>query len=190
MTISHRIQHIVILVSLLIGWIALGMTRWPLFRPYEPTALNIEKAKALYGLNEDCTESNYFQCLPPSLNQRTIDYLAKIKRGAIYDRYGTALAYDDQDRRYYTNIPATHLTGYVSGVGTGATGIEYQFNEELLGVKRLDSWWADITHQQKSGNDLYLTIDGRIQQLSAEALGDRPGAIVVMDAHTGAIYEY
>jgi len=37
------------------------------------------------------------------------------------------------------------------------------------------------------GNDVYLTIDGRLQKAAAEALGDRVGAVVVLEPRTGEI---
>jgi peptidoglycan glycosyltransferase len=37
------------------------------------------------------------------------------------------------------------------------------------------------------GNDVYLTIDSRVQRAAAQALSGKAGAIVVMDARTGAL---
>jgi peptidoglycan glycosyltransferase len=77
--------------------------------------------------------------------------------------------------------------GYVSGLRTGVAGIEYHFNEALLGLNRVDSGLRRMVYQPIIGSDVYLTIDSRLQRAAAQALGSRTGAVMVLDAHTGAI---
>lgn len=178
------------------GWLSglflllsLGMVRWPLLATYRPIALDAQQAAAVYELDDSAElPLNYYQHLPPALNQRTTQYLSTITRGAIYDRDVAVLAYDDDGRRIYTDPSSAHVVGHVSTIGTGISGIEATHNDILLGQNRLDTHIADLVNQPKVGSNLHLTIDSQIQQMAALLLAGRKGAIVVLDAKTGAIY--
>ncbi len=188
MTLTHRIQHITIVVAILVGIALWGAVRWPLFRPYEPLALDPFAAAERYGQDSEALSTSYYEQLPPGLNQRTVAYLQGIERGTIYDRIGRPLAYDEAGYRIYSDIYAAHLVGYVSQIGTGLSGIEYTYNETLLGRERLDNRWAALANRQQVGNDVHLTIDSRIQQVATNALGGERGAVVVLNAETGEVY--
>ena len=81
-----------------------------------------------------------------------------------------------------------HLTGYFSFV-YGTTGVERSYNSELAGrkvdlsPKRL----RDLLASKTVTSDVTLTIDDRIQQAAAKALGDRRGSVVVLDPRSGAV---
>lgn len=78
----------------------------------------------------------------------------------------------------------------------GATGVERTYNERLSGTFGARIIERDVLNRShailldsppRSGADLRLTIDGRLQKAAEEALGERPGAAVVMDIFTGEI---
>jgi len=117
----------------------------------------------------------------------TID-LGAITRGTIYDRNGRRLAYDLEDRggnplRFYTEPSLAHVVGYLSGLRIGVTGIEKTYDRTLLGLDQLE---RTVT-QPVRGNDVYLTIDSYTQRAAAQALTGQAGAIVVLDARSGAV---
>ena len=61
------------------------------------------------------------------------------------------------------------------------------YNESLLGLDRPLAQLEQLIHPAIQGSDLHLTIDRRIQQAADQALGGRPGTIVVLDGHSGAV---
>ncbi|HUF38591.1 MAG TPA: penicillin-binding transpeptidase domain-containing protein [Anaerolineales bacterium] len=133
-----------------------------------------------------------FEALPQPVIQRTQDFLARIERGAIFDRNGRVLAAGEAGAggdtvRWYSEPSLSPVLGYLSGLGMGIAGLELTFNDDLLGLTRLDAQFAQATGSGFAGSDLVLTIDSQVQRAAAEALQGRAGAAVVLDAHTGAI---
>lgn len=117
----------------------------------------------------------------------TVDFAA-MTRGTISDRNGRRLAYDLIDHqgkrvRFYTEPSLAQVVGYVSGTRAGVTGIEQSYDKMLWGLN------AQGQPQEPAGrgNDVTLTIDSRIQRKAAEVLNGKAGAMVVMDAQTGAV---
>ena len=86
--------------------------------------------------------------------------------------------------------PIARLTNY-----TGRSGIERYYNKELQGqegerktkVTALNQEIEQISKQLPKSSDLELTIDLELQQFVSKVFGNDAGAVVVMDAHTGAI---
>lgn len=117
----------------------------------------------------------------------------RVIRGGIYGRGGEKLAESIvQGEQIYRQYPYgslyAHLIGYRSR-RLGKTGLEYTFDRELLGLKgsllkSLEVRWGvkDIR-----GNDLYLTIDHRLQEKAQDLLAPYSGAAVVLDPRTGEI---
>lgn len=87
--------------------------------------------------------------------------------------------------------------GYKSNDIVGKAGIEKQYDKELKGTsgsitRTVDASGrvisdAPIITDPKMGNNLVLTIDTRIQELTEKALGKRVGAAVVLSPSTGEI---
>jgi len=78
----------------------------------------------------------------------------------------------------------------------GATGMEMLANSSLTGVNGRRWVVASAVGRQlgvlrevlpRAGEDLSISLDLRIQEAAAAALGGRPGAIVAIDVQTGAI---
>ncbi len=130
------------------------------------------------------------------------------QRGRIFDRNGVLLA--DTQRvsygcgyvRHYYDPSLAGLIGYYAGPNYPATGIENTFNDYLTGQRGmtgLDNIINKTLHRPPVGDDIYLTIDERIQRI-AEAAFDTPvaidnnitfatnrGSVIITDPHTGEI---
>lgn len=145
------------------------------------------------------------ESLPRPVVQRTMDLLENIRRGAIYDRDGRVLAEVQEQGspgsessatfeekapamiRIYYEPSLAHVIGYVSGMGSGVSGLELSYNETLLGLDNVETQIDQLLHRPITGSDLILTIDSQVQRAADQALGGRAGAIIVMDAHDGAV---
>jgi penicillin-binding protein A len=127
-------------------------------------------------------------------NPVLIDEALTIPRGTIYDRDGVALARtvftDGVARRVYPEPASTEITGYFSPLLYGSSGLEASWDDELAGrsggnpfTRALDS----LRGLPQRGIDLHLTIDSDLQRQAHDALGDRPGAAVLLDIETGVV---
>jgi peptidoglycan glycosyltransferase len=126
-------------------------------------------------------------------NPRQIEFERRIARGRILDRTGAELArtdlVDGVAQRRYQYAPLAPVLGYHS-LRYGDGGIEAAFNPELRGDMSLDSLTSLLNrlyHRSQRGGDVVLTIDLGLQKAADHALGDRAGAIVVLDPHDGAV---
>jgi len=127
-------------------------------------------------------------------NSRGLVAEARQERGAILTADGVVLAEsvpsgDVYVRQYPHGQRAAHVLGYYSS-RYGRAGVEAAANEALAG-KRDFATFAEAIDAAAGvpvpGNDVRLTIDSRVQQAAEAALGDRRGAVVVLDPRTGAV---
>jgi penicillin-binding protein A len=130
--------------------------------------------------------------LPQPAFQRVTTFLKRVMRGSIYDRTGRLLATDQTGNngdltRSYTEPSLASIVGYTSRYRTGLNGLELTENVTLLGLDRLDSRLAQLLHQPIVGNSLRLTIDSDLQRAADAQLSGKAGAVIIMDAHSGAI---
>ncbi len=86
--------------------------------------------------------------------------------------------------------------GYLPSEFIGRTGIERSFEKKLhgqLGHQReeVDAHGRRIAVLNRTapvmGETIQLALDTELQQAASDALGDRTGAVVVMDVHTGGV---
>lgn len=127
-------------------------------------------------------------------NRRLYELEAQVRRGAIYDTKGVALAKteygENRARRVYPEgAGAAHLVGYVSE-RYGRTGLESAFDRHLLGMEgsdRVRNLLNRLLGREQAGGDIFLTIDAGLQKLAANLLAGRPGAVVMLKPGTGAI---
>ncbi|MFN8592085.1 MAG: penicillin-binding protein 2 [Thermomicrobiales bacterium] len=127
-------------------------------------------------------------------NPRLTNLALDTARGTIFDRSGHPLATttlaEGVARRVYPEPSTGEVTGYFSPLLYGATGLEASWDDELAGraggnpLRRL---LDDLRGAPPRGLDLSLTLDVALQRQAHAALGDRPGAAVVLDARTGAV---
>lgn len=139
-------------------------------------------------------------------------------RGRILDRNGQVIAQtvkDDAKSGSYTcgyhrvyaqwviDDGLAPLIGYFT-YGRGAAGVEASYNDQLAGInQQVTSQQAmnKLLHKPQYGNDVYLTIDKRIQDAAAkyydsaaiqgggvcESQPNPPGSLIVEDPRTGEI---
>jgi peptidoglycan glycosyltransferase len=112
-------------------------------------------------------------------------------RGRILDRNGAVLAETVDGRRTYPNPEIGNLIGFQSRL-YGTTGLEARFDAQLSGVATLsptailEARLLGLPVEQTPA-DLILTLDSRLQAAAQQALGERAGAVVLIDVPTGAI---
>ncbi len=134
------------------------------------------------------------------------------RRGSIFDRNGVPLAYSKPSnnptlcgyQRVYTKEAQSleGVIGYYISPLFGSTGIEKQFDAYLngqVGSTGLNNTINQILHLPPVGDDIYLTIDVRIQKIVNQSFDisapvdnitvfktDR-GSVIASDPHTGEI---
>src|SRR5216684_4718400 len=137
-------------------------------------------------------------------------------RGRILDRNGVVLAYSKKVdpnasnagivcgyQRVYTDPSLAGLIGYYISPLYGSIGIEHEFDSYLNGhngLTGLDNTINQALHRPPVGDDIYLTIDERIQRIVNHLFdADAPppdnhfvfptdrGSVIVSDPHTGEI---
>jgi peptidoglycan glycosyltransferase len=127
-------------------------------------------------------------------NRSLIDDALSIHRGTIFDRNGVALASttfnEGVARRVYPEPAAAPVLGYYSPLLYGASGLEASWDDQLAGrsggnpiVQSLNA----LRGLPPQGYDLHLTLDLELQQQAQTALGDRAGAVVLLDVRSGAV---
>jgi len=130
-----------------------------------------------------------------SRNSRTLYDSFSAERGAILvDGEAIAMSEPVDDEfsylRTYTNGKLyAPVTGYFT-LNQGNTGVEGAYNDFLSGsanAQFLDSINSIITGQNPKGAAVELTIDGAVQKVAYDALGDNKGAIVAIEPATGKI---
>ncbi|HET8911458.1 MAG TPA: penicillin-binding protein 2 [Ktedonobacteraceae bacterium] len=135
------------------------------------------------------------------------------KRGRILDRNGVVLAYSKPAtglkrgslcgyQRFYTDPQLASVLGVYIGPLFLSSGIEHSYNDYLsgqVGVTKFNNSLNQILHRPPVGDDIYLTIDERIQKIVEKAF-DTPykvdnfqtfasdkGSVIVTDPKTGEI---
>ncbi|WP_455243555.1 penicillin-binding protein 2 [Petrachloros mirabilis] len=119
----------------------------------------------------------------------------------------------ESQRNYPMGVTASHVMGYVGEVSAeqlekpefaelhqgsivGQYGVEKFFDQIVRGQAGQKSVEVDaLGHEKRTvevdqprpGDDLYLTIDARLQKVSEELLGEEAGAIIALDPTTGDI---
>jgi peptidoglycan glycosyltransferase len=120
-------------------------------------------------------------------NPRVANARQSEPRGQILDRNGVVLA--EGSPRHYTDPSLVHTIGYHSD-RYGDTDLEAVYDADLRGVHALspvERLVQLVFHTQPQPQDLVLTIDKRIHDAAAQALGDSAGSIVAIDPRSGAI---
>lgn len=122
-----------------------------------------------------------------------VDLLAqRVVRGEILSADGqvlarTVTAEDGTERREYPGGSLyAHAVGYT---GNGRTGIESLTNFYLLTshVNLVEQVFNQFSGVKNLGDNVVTTLDSRLQQAAWDLLGDRRGAVAVMEPDTGKI---
>jgi peptidoglycan glycosyltransferase len=193
MTLERRAWVIATVMILLLAALSLRMVSWNLLRnptPWQADLKPVENGRNLADPGGVLTPGGQDDMSPAQI-QRAVQRMASIRRGTIYDRNGRALAYEPPEGtgsvRVYAEPSLAQTVGYVSGLRIGVTGVEASYNDALLGIDRPANWVNEQLRRHITGSDVYLTVDSYVQQAVAQALGDRAGAVVALDVHTGAV---
>jgi penicillin-binding protein A len=116
-----------------------------------------------------------------------------VPRGAIRDRHGTTLARNEKDAngelyRVYRGTAASQVVGYAS-TRFGRAGLELAYDAELSGLA--GDPLADALRKFGSNpydpKDLQLALSWDLQRAAVRALGDRRGAVVMLDPRNGEV---
>lgn len=129
------------------------------------------------------------------VNPRVYESEIQIQRGRIYDRTGREIAgrivnANGLVRRTHPVPDASNVLGYnTPSFLYGNAGLEAKYNDYLTGNKgnSLGKIKSQLLHEPLVGDDMYLTLDANLQELGNRLLGNRKGAIVVMNPQTGEV---
>jgi len=126
-------------------------------------------------------------------NPRLVQAELRVRRGRLLDRHGEVLAYSEPlpdptglggvVQRRYPQAEASHAVGYYSlryGVGGAEAAFDLTLRGQLSPRDRL-------LHRPQVGHDVPLSIDLDAQRAADHALGDRHGAVVLLDAVSGEV---
>lgn len=126
-------------------------------------------------------------------NKRLTLLEEKTQRGKILDRAGRVLAESKgpgggTNRHFPYREYAGHLVGY-NTAKYGKAGLEYSLNAYLLGLTGQEQVLPFLPNlpQERTGYDVVTTLDIELQKLGYQLLGDRKGAVVVLEPQTGAV---
>lgn len=127
-----------------------------------------------------------------SYNSRQEILMAENYRGTIFSAGGTILAEtvageaEDEERIY----PLENLFAHVVGYSThGKTGIENQANYYLINsdLPLSEKVANDMAGRKNPGNNVYTTLDERLQEIAADCLSGYEGAVVITEPSTGKV---
>ena len=116
-----------------------------------------------------------------------------VPRGRIVDRHGTTLARNEKDAngelyRVYRGTAASQVVGYAS-TRFGRAGLELAYDAELSGLA--GDPFADALRKFGSNpydpKDMQLALSWDLQRAAIRALGDRRGAVVMLDPRNGEV---
>lgn len=93
----------------------------------------------------------------------------------------------DRSREYPEGELFGHLTGYFS-FDAGSDGLESSWDEELRGDRnQLEDTLRELLGGDSTSADLNLTVSVDLQRAARDALGERRGSVVLLDAQSGAV---
>ncbi|HHT64326.1 MAG: peptidoglycan D,D-transpeptidase FtsI family protein [Bacillota bacterium] len=165
---NKRIIHVLVLMSFLFLTLIIYLTYFELF------------------IKDNIISSSY--------NRRLWEREDKIVRGEIFDRKGVSLAHNEivgneQERVYPFGPLYSHVIGYNSTT-YGKSLLEAKYNDQLLNINPLNpvtDLRDKLTGSRSFGNNLYLTIDHKLEKRASELMGRRNGAVVALHPQTGEI---
>jgi len=126
---------------------------------------------------------------------RKVPEQLRIRRGRIFagDRIIAAsevITPSQYVHRVYPEPNMSYLAGYYNPTIYNTAGLESSFDRYLSGSTVLDPLAEQqrrLLHRPIVGDDLHLTIVPDLQDLAQDTLGERNGAVVLLDAQSGAI---
>lgn len=126
-------------------------------------------------------------------NAKRQDLLAeRVSRGEILSADGKVIARTiiedngDENRYYPYGSMYAHAVGYVA---KGKTGIEQTYNYYMLtsNINPVYSALNELKGKKSPGDNIVTTLDSKLQKTAFDALGNRRGAVIVMEPYSGNI---
>lgn len=150
--------------------------------------------------------------LPRKIKDRMTLRDAMLVESRRLDMPGVMIQVESQ-RNYPGGVTAAHLLGYVGEISAdqlekpefidlhqgsivGQYGVEKSYDRHMRGMAGQKNVEVDalghekravVVERPQAGNDLYLTIDVRLQKVAEDLLGEETGAIVALDPNSGDI---
>ena len=125
-------------------------------------------------------------------NKRSEVWAKRVVRGDILSSDGKKLATTKvskkgNETRYYPY--GSLYTPVVGRLTHGTTGLESSENYELLttNLNPVERIYNEINGGKSPGNNIVTTLDSSLTEVASDALGNRRGAVVVMEPKTGKI---
>ncbi|MDQ2084824.1 penicillin-binding transpeptidase domain-containing protein [Herbivorax sp. ANBcel31] len=164
MDVNKKIIRVLIIMCVLFFLIVAYLTYWQIFE------------------GENMMQNVY--------NRRNNEIEENTMRGSILDRNEVVLAYSEKNGDVYERVYPygalySHVIGYDSRV-YGKSLLEASYNSYLLGIDRYSQVFGMIDRESK-GNNIYVTLDHRLQKLGESLLKDKIGAIVAIDPKSGEV---
>jgi cell division protein FtsI (penicillin-binding protein 3) len=143
----------------------------------------------------DCRAHKTFCWVARKGDDETIERIKSLKLQGIHFQ-------KEPERFYPARDLAAQVLGSVGMEGSGQSGIEHEFDDQLHGhpgkmfisVDAHKEWFADVETQPDPGNNLVLTIDKNIQYIAEKELDQAihdtqaiAGTVIVENPHTGEI---
>jgi len=124
-------------------------------------------------------------------NARVRVHDESVRRGSIYDRHGTVIAYSAQIdgayvRQYQFGSAFAHAVGY-SAMGRSGLELSRNFSLQTMQWELVQRGNHAIFGNEILANSVVTTLDADLQNMIFEALGNSRGAVVAIDPNTGAI---
>jgi penicillin-binding protein 2 len=132
------------------------------------------------------------------MRPRLTRYYPKLGTGVHAIGYVGSISEQDQERIDVANYAGTTLIGKL--------GVERAYEDELHGetgyqqllvnaqgrrVERVGLSTPELTRKEPvAGDDLYLTVDARLQQVAEDALAGQRAAVVAIDPHSGDVLAF
>ena len=132
------------------------------------------------------------ELLSSPYNARPDEKEEQIVRGSILASDGTVLASTQVDEEGNETRVYPYGSLFAQTVGYsdyGTSGLEASQNHLLLESHETlaEQVQKDLNNEKKSGDSLVTTFNVGLQQACRDALGDRAGAVIVLDAATGNV---
>ena len=120
-------------------------------------------------------------------NRHLYNSQGQLSVGRVLDRDGDLLSWVDEngDRAYYDNATVRKATLHVVGDAQGriGSGALVAFADKLSGYHLLTGAYSPMG----AGNDLYLTVDARLNYEAYTAMNGKKGAVAVYNYRTGEV---
>ena len=122
-----------------------------------------------------------------SANRHLYNSHGQLAVGRVLDRDGDVLSWVDEsgNRKYYDGATVRKATLHAVGDAQGriGTGALVAFADKLSGYNLFTGAYSPLG----AGNDLYLTIDARLNYIAYQALNGKKGTVGVYNYETGEV---